>query len=72
MFFEIHDIILRRLWKGTKKAKTSYTLFLMGDVFSFRPIFQMLYYYISSFERLTRRWYMNHVHKECYSYAPTN
>lgn len=63
MLFEIHDIILHRLWKH---AKRRYTEFVKTNLVDITPLTSRQvneYVRLSDWEATTRRWYMNHQHK---------
>ena len=71
MLFEIHDIILHRLWKAAKAKRDAFmkTTFnsdytasqydsytdLKRDIVKYNKLVRR--------EKLTRRWYMNHVRR---------
>lgn len=60
MLFEIHDIILHRLWKAAKKARSAYMkriMFSTWYISRWECCLSGVYYWA---EKTTARWYFNH------------
>lgn len=68
MLFEVHDILLHRLWKMALKARKEVINQMLDGKTLTRaaPLYwtqKRIYFAVLSLERLTRRWYFNHYPK---------